>query len=66
MELAKHDLSISAENILHNWLFVIEAENMIKGFFELRGNTKDEAELFWLFVDPISIGQGYGKTLGAT
>ena len=63
MELAKKELSISEENILNNWIFLIEAENMIRGFYELRKNSKQEAELFWLFVDPTSIGTGYGKTL---
>ncbi|MFC0212987.1 GNAT family N-acetyltransferase [Paenibacillus chartarius] len=63
MECAKKDLSISEENILDNWIFVIEAENTIRGFYELRENSKQEAELFWLFVDPTSIGAGYGKKL---
>jgi N-acetylglutamate synthase-like GNAT family acetyltransferase len=63
MELAKNDLSISSKNILDYWVFVIEDENKVRGFYELRENTNQEAELFWLFVDPTSIGKGYGKTL---
>jgi len=63
MELAKKDLRISEDSINNNWVFVIEAENIIKGFYELRENSRQEAELFWLFVDPTSIGTGYGKGL---
>jgi GNAT superfamily N-acetyltransferase len=63
MELAKKDLSIFEENILDNWIFVIESDNMIRGFYELREYSKQEAELSWLFVDPDSIGAGYGKKL---
>lgn len=40
MESAKKDLSITEENILDNWIFVIEDENMIRGFYELRENYK--------------------------
>lgn len=63
MKLAKRDLNISETNIVQHWVFVIETENMIRGFYELRENSKHEAELFWLFVDPMSIGKGFGKPL---
>ncbi|WP_284646305.1 GNAT family N-acetyltransferase [Paenibacillus silviterrae] len=63
MLLAKKDLTITEENILDNWVFVIETQNTVKGFYELRGNSNNEVELFWLFVDPNSIGSGYGKSL---
>ncbi|MDQ0116749.1 GNAT family N-acetyltransferase [Paenibacillus harenae] len=63
MLLAKKDLTITEKNIMGNWVFVIETQNTIKGFYELRDNSNEEAELFWLFVDPNSIGSGYGKSL---
>ncbi|UJF33801.1 GNAT family N-acetyltransferase [Paenibacillus hexagrammi] len=63
MLLAKNDLTIKVENISGSWVFVIEAQNRIKGFYELRGSSNDEAELCWLFVDPNAIKSGYGKRL---
>lgn len=63
MLLAKKDLTITEENILVNWVFIIETKYTVKGFYELRENSNHEAELFWLFVDPNSIGSGYGKSL---
>lgn len=63
MLLAKKDLTITEDHIIDNWVFVIETQRVVKGFYELRANPDNEAELFWLFVDPNSIGLGYGKSL---
>jgi len=62
MELCRRDLTILPDNITDNLVYVIEKDGQIVGFYELRGKVP-EANLYWLFLDPKTIGCGYGKRL---
>lgn len=63
MNAARNDLTISPVEIEANHVFVLEHDLQIVGFYELMEHTPQETELLWLFVDPSSIGAGYGKKL---
>ena len=62
MELCRKDLAILPDDIANNFVWVIEEDGKIVGFYELRGKVP-EANLYWLFLDPKTIGCGYGKML---
>jgi GNAT superfamily N-acetyltransferase len=62
MEQCRNDLTILPDDIANNFVFVIEVNANIVGFYELRGKGP-EANLYWLFMDPKVIGSGYGKRL---
>lgn len=62
MERCRKDLVIHPEELDEYIVNVLEVNQDVVGFYELRGVTP-EANLFWLFLDPKAIGQGLGKTL---
>ncbi len=63
MDAARKDLTITPSEIVENDVFVLDEEQGIIGFYELKELSPQETELLWLFVDPTAIGRGYGKRL---
>jgi N-acetylglutamate synthase-like GNAT family acetyltransferase len=62
IEACRALLTITAEYIATNLVFVLEAQGQIVGFYSLEGKD-DGVELENLFVEPSAIGRGYGKHL---
>jgi len=61
----RNDLTVTPTFIQNNWVFVIEKENYIAGFYGLTPSNdhNNAVEMEFLFVEPTAIGQGYGKQL---
>lgn len=62
MEACRDDLTVSPEYIASSLVFVLEDDNMIKGFMGLELEN-DRCLLKDLFIEPSAIGKGYGKAL---
>jgi GNAT superfamily N-acetyltransferase len=62
IEACREDLTVTADFIVSHSVFVLEADEQVKGFYGLRGQNR-EVELVYLFLEPDQIGQGYGKQL---
>jgi SAM-dependent methyltransferase len=62
LEAAREALTIDAETIAAARIFVLERKGIAIGFYGLVGDPP-EAALEWLFVEPHSIGRGYGRML---
>lgn len=62
MEACRPLLMLRPEYIAAHPVFVIEVQGRIAGFYSLSG-TEIEVELDHLFVDPSTIGRGYGTRL---
>jgi GNAT superfamily N-acetyltransferase len=62
MEACRADLTVSADDLLAELVYVLDLQGHLVGFYRLRvqGNT---VMLSDLFVEPHAIGQGYGKQL---
>ena len=63
MEACRAELTLDDAYIESNPTFVIETERSIVGFYALEHISISEVELSYLFVEPDSIGQGYGRKL---
>lgn len=64
MEPAKKNLTVSAQEIRCENVFVLSDDKQIVGFYELKAKEQPNTfELVWLFVAPSVIGQGCGKRL---
>lgn len=62
LEACREDLAITADDIAHAPVFVLEEAGRLIGFYALR-EAGDEALLTDLFVDPDHIGRGHGHRL---
>lgn len=62
LENYKSELEVFKEDILCGSVFVLEADQKIIGFYGLSSDEQKQ-RLYFLFVDPGFIGQGYGKAL---
>jgi SAM-dependent methyltransferase len=62
LEAAREALTIDAETIAAARIFVLERKGTAIGFYGLAGDPP-EGVLEWLFVEPHSIGRGYGRML---
>jgi N-acetylglutamate synthase-like GNAT family acetyltransferase len=62
MTACRDDLAITPEQAADQLMYVLERDGMLIGFYGLRIGG-DEAELTNLFVEPTTIGFGYGKQL---
>lgn len=62
MEMCRNDLIIHPEELEEYIVNVLEVNQEVFGFYELRG-VIPEANLFWLFLDSKAIGQGFGRKL---
>lgn len=62
MKACRPLLMLPPEYIAAHPVFVIEVQGRITGFYSLSG-TEIEVELDYLFVDPSTIGRGYGTRL---
>ncbi|KZE46356.1 N-acetylglutamate synthase [Brevibacillus parabrevis] len=64
METCRDDLTVTADYISTGLVYVLEEDNELRGFM---GLEQEEQTGSWLlkdlFVDPDSIGKGYGKLL---
>jgi GNAT superfamily N-acetyltransferase len=56
------DLTISSDFIRDNYVYVVEEDGEIQGFYAL-SVTNDKAELEHMWVTPARIGTGVGKEL---
>ena len=64
MSAVRAELTISAERIAAETVFVLEEDGQVVGFYSLKPQpTFGEVDLMDLFVEPHAIGQGYGKRL---
>ena len=62
MEACREDLTVSADDLVTDLVFVLELQGDLVGFYRLRVQD-DAVVLSDLFVEPQAIGQGYGKQL---
>ena len=63
MLACQSELTFVATYLTSHPTFVIEVEERIVGFYSLKPMSDDEVELQALFVEPASIGHGYGRAL---
>ena len=59
---AREELTIDAGTIEASSIFILERNGAAVGFYGLAGEPPQGA-LEWLFVEPHSIGRGYGRML---
>jgi GNAT superfamily N-acetyltransferase len=57
------DLTLTPEFIASSPVFVLEEQGSIAGFYSLSAESAEEVELLHLFVEPATIGRGFGKFL---
>jgi GNAT superfamily N-acetyltransferase len=55
-------LTVSTDSIAHGWVYVLEDEGQIVGFYSLM-TPAETTELDMLFIEPAHIGRGYGAQL---
>ena len=65
MQACRQELTLSRNYLKKHATFVVAAGQNIIGFYALEHLSSDEIELGYLFVDPSSIGAGYGRKLMA-
>ena len=65
MQACLEELTLDQCYIKSNPTFVIEVEGSTIGFYSLEYVSASEAELGYLFVEPMFIGKGYGRKLMA-
>ncbi len=65
MQACVEELTLDQHYIESNSTFVIEVERSAIGFYSLEHVSASEAELGYLFVEPMFIGKGYGRKLMA-
>jgi len=46
-----------------NLTFVIEVKSLVTGFYSLEHLSKEKVRLGFLFVEPATLGKGYGRKL---
>lgn len=72
MQAARAEMQITIPQLPTEYLYVLEISGQkytvgqtgrVIGFYQLRGMTTWQVELTDLFVDPVAIGQGWGKVL---
>ncbi|WP_281886572.1 GNAT family N-acetyltransferase [Paenibacillus sp. YYML68] len=64
LEKARKMIMITENQIKKDIVYVLESEEKILGFYHFQEmNEEGQSELVWLFIDPESIGTGYGKKL---
>lgn len=65
IEQCRDELSYSEEQLRaeHMRFFVIESDRRVAGFYALQRLSATEIELEAMFVEPGSIGQGFGRLL---
>src|ERR1044072_1990408 len=57
------DLTLTPEIVASCPVFVLEEQGSIAGFYSLSAEGPQEVELLHLFVEPRTIGRGFGKLL---
>ena len=65
MQACLEELTLDPRYIESNPTFVIDVEGNTVGFYSLEYVSASEAELGYLFVEPMFIGKGYGRKLMA-
>jgi N-acetylglutamate synthase-like GNAT family acetyltransferase len=65
IEQCREELSYSEQQLRaeHMRFFVIESAQSVAGFYALKRLSSTEIELEAMFVEPASIGQGFGRLL---
>jgi GNAT superfamily N-acetyltransferase len=63
MEACRADLTVSADDLLAEPVYVLDLPGNLVGFYRLRVQGTTTVMLSDLFVEPDAIGQGYGKQL---
>ncbi|MDX1523819.1 MAG: GNAT family N-acetyltransferase [Anaerolineae bacterium] len=63
MEACRAELTLDAAYVQTNPTVVIESEAGVVGFYALEHLSDQAVELGYLFVDPLAIGQGFGRRL---
>jgi N-acetylglutamate synthase-like GNAT family acetyltransferase len=65
IEQCREELSYSEQQLRaeHMRFFVIESLQRVAGFYALKRLSANEMELEAMFVEPASIGQGFGRLL---
>ncbi len=63
MEFWDDDLTISEDYILKNEVFHLVSEDYIEGFYSYFKEDKNTVRLDYMFINPDSIGKGFGKLL---
>ena len=63
MQACLGELTIDALYIEENPVFTVEVEGGVIGFCALEQISASEAELGYMFIDPVFIGKGYGRKL---
>lgn len=63
MENARPELTLTPEFIQGNPTFVIVVDNRVMGFYSLMDLGSGVVDLYYLFVAPEVIGDGYGRQL---
>ena len=59
----RDELTITPEFIESNVVLVMERDGVVMGFYSLERRTDIEVELVHLFIEPDSIGHGFGRQL---
>jgi GNAT superfamily N-acetyltransferase len=62
VEAARAELTIGADTIRSSRMYVVEQDGVAIGFYGLLG-TPPEGRLEWMFLEPGSIGRGYGRLM---
>jgi GNAT superfamily N-acetyltransferase len=62
LEACRGSLTLSAEEVAADPVYVLEDEGNVAGFYGLAGKPP-EGTLEYLFLEPGQIGQGYGRAL---
>ncbi len=63
MQACLGELIIDIPYIENHPVFAIEVEGRVIGFYALEQVSASEAELGYMFIEPASIGKGYGRKL---
>jgi GNAT superfamily N-acetyltransferase len=63
MAAARDDLIVTEAQVVAEIIYVLEQDGVAKGFYKLREVTAERIELTDLFMEPIGIGQGWGRLL---
>jgi GNAT superfamily N-acetyltransferase len=63
MKACRNELLVSQDILTRQLCFLIFHNTQMAGFYALNRMSPDTADLSYFFIDPIYIGQGYGKRL---
>ena len=57
------ELTIEPENVVPHHTHVVEEDGQVVGFYTLRPRERGAVELEHIFIEPSSLGQGFGSLL---